>query len=74
MATVHVQPEKLAAAHRYGNLIRNKPKRDYAFAYIAWLRNGAEGLEPEKPRNLSYMAAQAVRMAIDTMKLWDGAF
>lgn len=68
---VNIQQDKLKAAYRYGNLIRNKAKRDYAFAYIAWLRNGAEGLEPERGK-LSYMAAQAVRMEIDAMKLWEG--
>lgn len=69
---VFIQPEKLAAANRYANLIRNKAKRTYAFAYIGWLRNGAEGLEPERG-TLSVMGAQAVRMQIAAMKLWEGA-
>lgn len=70
MATAMIERTKLEAAYKYGNLIRNKAKRDYAFAYIAWLKNGAVGYEPERGR-LSYMAAQAVRMTIDGMKLWE---
>lgn len=70
MAHVNIQPEKLAQAWKYANLIRNKAKRQYANAYTNWLRNGAEGLAPE-PGNLSCMAAQAVRMNIDAMKLWE---
>jgi hypothetical protein len=69
MAAVIIAPEKLGAAYKYANLIRNKAKRDYANAYIAWLRNGAEGLEPERGQ-LGVMAAQAVRMHINTMNLW----
>ena len=49
-----------AAANRYLNLIRNKAKRDYGFAYLSWLKNGAVGHEPERGK-LSCMAAQAVR-------------
>ena len=67
-----IAKQKLESAYRYGNLLRCKPKRDYVFAYIAWLNNGAMGIEPERGR-LSYMAAQAVRMTIDGMKLWEVA-
>lgn len=52
---------KRQAAYRYLNLIRNGEKRRYGFAYLAWLRNHAIGMEPERGR-LSCMAAQAVRM------------
>ena len=52
---------ELAAANRYLNLLRNKPKRAYGFAYLAWLKNHAVGHEPEHP-GLSVMGAQAVRM------------
>lgn len=69
--TVFIDPEKLGQAYKYANLIRNKVKREYANAYIAWLRNGAEGLEPERGK-LSVMGAQAVRMNVDAMKLWEG--
>jgi len=72
MATVFILPDKLGQAYKYANLIRNNTKREYANAYIAWLRNGAEGLEPEHDK-LSYMGAQAVRDNIDAMKLWEGA-
>jgi len=70
---VLIDPDKLGKAHRYANLLRNKPKREYAFAYIAWLRNGAEGPAPERGKGLSFMGAQAVQMEIDGMKLWEGA-
>lgn len=69
---VNIDKSKLAAANRYANLIRNKPKRDYAFAYLSWMRNGAEGNEPDKPKGLSFMGAQAVRMQIEDFKLWEG--
>lgn len=36
-------------------------KRVYACAYLKWMRNGEQGESPEHP-DLSYMAAQAVRM------------
>ena len=52
-----------AAANRYVNLLRNKPKRVYGFAYLAWLRNHAVGHEPEHP-GLSVMGAQAVRIRL----------
>lgn len=55
------QPAELSAAYRYLNLLRNKPKRVYGFAYLAWLRNHAIGQEPESPVGLSVMGAQAVR-------------
>lgn len=68
MAHVAIDATKLGEANKYANLIRNTEKRRYAQAYIAWLRNGAEGLEPQW--KCSYMAAQAVRMHIDAMQLW----
>jgi hypothetical protein len=52
----------------YANSIRNKPKRDYAFAYLAWLKNGSIGPEPDKPVALSYMAAQAVRQNLQALR------
>ena len=69
MATVFTNPEKWGQANKYANLIRNTEKRRYAQAYIAWMRNGAEGVEPQW--KCSYMAAQAVRMEIASMKLWE---
>ena len=71
MAHVAIDKEKLGQAYKYANLIRNKAKREYATAYINWLRGGAEGLEPERGK-LGVMAAQAVRMNIDAIKLWEG--
>ena len=54
---------KLQAAYRYLNLMRNAAKRRYGFLYLAWLRNGAVGREPERGK-LSVMGAQAVRMGL----------
>ena len=65
-----IDPAKLAAVNRYANLIRNAAKRRYAFDYIAWLRNGAVGLEPQKPQGLSFMGAQAVRHQVAEFNLW----
>lgn len=70
MAHVNIQAEKLGQAWKYANLIRNKTKRHYANAYINWLRNGAEGFAPERG-TLSFMAAQAVRMRLESMKFWE---
>ena len=70
MAHVEIAREKLAAAYRYANLIRNMAKREYANAYIAFPRDGAEGLEPERGK-LSVMAAQAVQMNVNAMNLWE---
>jgi len=47
MTHVHIQPEKLAAANRWANLLP-VPERKYAFAHLGWLRGGAEGQEPER--------------------------
>lgn len=65
-----IPAHKLAAANRYLNMIRNKAKRQYGFAYLNWLKGGAVGHEPEHP-GLSVMGAQAVRMQLDAMKLWE---
>lgn len=54
---------RLQAAHHYLNLIRNKPKRCYGFLYLAWLREGATGPDPERG-TLSVLGAQAVRMQL----------
>ena len=72
MATVHIVPKKLAAANRWANLLRTAAERDYAFAYIAWLRNGAEGLEPERGA-LGLRASHTLKAIIDGMRLWEGA-
>lgn len=65
-------PTKIALCNRYLNLLRNKHKRDYGFAYVNFLRNGATGNEPERGQ-LSYLGAQAVRMQVDSFKLWEDA-
>ena len=70
MPFVAIPQERLRAVQRYGNAIRNKAKRDYFWRYLAYLQNGAEGLSPERG-TLSYMGAQAVRMALDDFHLWE---
>lgn len=65
-----IAADKLKQAYTYANRLRNKAKRQYANAYISWLRNGAVGYEPERPRSLSAMGAQAVRLELRDMKLW----
>ena len=57
----------LAQANRYLNLTRNKAKRTYGFAYLAWLKGGCVSLEPERPHSLSYMGAQAIRIHLDIL-------
>ncbi len=47
--------------YRYIRAIRNTDKREYAVRYLDYLR--AYGADPE-PVNISYMAAQAVRMRL----------
>ena len=69
MFTAACDPERLKVAYRYLNLIRNGDKRRYGFAYVAYMQNGASGLEPERGR-LSVMGAQAVRHRIAEFKLW----
>lgn len=50
----------------YINRIRNPQKREYANEYWDWLLMGRRAdMEPEY--HVSYMAAQSVRMAIDTI-------
>lgn len=67
-----IDSTRLATAYRYANMIHNKSKRNYANAYIGWLRNGAIGLEPNRGK-LSAMAAQAVRSDVNGMRLWEGS-
>ena len=45
--------------------IRNDVKRAYAVAYWAWIEQGRPGDEPQRPTDLSYMAAQAVRLNLE---------
>lgn len=46
----------------YCQKIRNRFKQEYAFAYLRAQVNGLP--EPERPAELSYLAAQAVRLMI----------
>jgi hypothetical protein len=49
--------------------IRNDGKREYAQAYVAFVRGA--GLEPDrKTFGISFMAAQAVRIEMD--QVWKG--
>jgi hypothetical protein len=51
------------AIERYIRSLRNKHKRDYALAYVEFLREGETG-EPPISAPLSYMAAQGVRLTL----------
>lgn len=52
----------------YCRRIRNLAKRSYAIHYGAWREYGTVPGEPIRPTELSFMAAQAVRMEIDTLR------
>ena len=53
---------------KYIRKIKNPSKKQYATEYYNWLKNGKRGEEPDYTdyKSLSYMAAQAVRMNLDT--------
>jgi len=53
------------AAQTYVRRIKNALKRDYAQAYLNFLRGDAS--EPFVPTKLSVMAAQAVRMHLNVI-------
>ena len=54
---------KRKAVNRYITRIRNPLKRAYALGYSYWLTGMAERA-PQRPVDLSYMAAQAVEMEL----------
>jgi len=56
---------QISAAARYVRAIPNPKKREYAAAYFNFRRGTIA--EPEPPADLSYNAAQTVRMRIDEM-------
>lgn len=51
----------------YITSMRSGAKRDYAILYEAWLESGKSDKEPSRPKNLSAIAAQSVRMEIDSI-------
>jgi hypothetical protein len=51
-------------ANRYLNITRDKSKREYGWAYLAWLRNGAVGIAPDHP-GLGKVEAVALRASLD---------
>jgi hypothetical protein len=53
-----------APAQQYIRRIRNKSKQAYARSYLAWLANMRPDTEPERPSDVSYMAAQGVRLQL----------
>jgi hypothetical protein len=58
---------KAEAMRKYIAHIRNAEKKDYAQRYAIWLmRNDQSETVAPQPFHLSYMAAQAVRMSLDT--------
>lgn len=55
---------------KYIRGIKNSQKREYAVRYAIWLmrsENKNQTMEPT-PFNCSYIAAQAVRMRLETLK------
>jgi hypothetical protein len=52
-------------AMAYVRRIRNPIKRAYAEAYLAWLERRRQDA-PKVPHGLGYMAAQAVRLTLNT--------
>lgn len=63
-AGTNVNPE----ATKYINATKNKAKKAYAIAYHKWILDGRpEGERPENGDDLSYMAAQAVRMQLNSL-------
>jgi hypothetical protein len=66
-----ISPENLARACRYVNMLPGKAQREYGSAYLDWLKGGAVGHAPDKPRALSRAAAQTVRLDLDSMDLWN---
>ena len=70
MGYVNIAPEKLASAYKFANAFHSDTFRAYANAYISWLRNGSEGLEPKRGRALW---KAEIRAKIDAMQLWEGA-
>ena len=66
MTSRRPRPEAVAhVVHRYVNFLSGRAKREYARAYVAWVQNGAIGVEPEYACSLD--AAQAVRQQIDKL-------
>jgi hypothetical protein len=62
-------PEQESAAVKYVGRIRNPKKRAYALSYLRFLN----GLGPEPDRGqLSYMAAQAVRIELAQLTGYNG--
>lgn len=51
---------------KYIRRIRNDYKKGYAYEYFNWVKGGKKGLTPDYS-NISSMAAQEVRMTIDSM-------
>jgi hypothetical protein len=60
--------DRLADANAYVRRIRNQAKRRYAHAYLGYLIAfpGSES-PPADPPDLSYMGAQAVRIALSNL-------
>ena len=60
---MHSQDKRRLQVLSYVKRIKNPLKRDYALEYYGFAFYGEP--YPERPSGLSYMAAQAVRLAID---------
>jgi hypothetical protein len=64
--------EAKGGAQSYIKRIKNAKKKAYAQAYWKWLQGGKKGREPDEG-DLSYMAAQGVRLQLGDMQEANGA-
>ncbi len=63
----------LTETQKYLRTLRSADKRAYAAAYVAWLKN-PNASDPPGRGALSYMAAQAVRMRLDSARTSDALY
>lgn len=56
--------------NRYANLLPTRPQIIYAFAYIGWLKNGAVGPMPERPKGCTIAQAGQIEAAIQGYRPW----
>lgn len=60
-------PISLKDAQVYVGRIRNARKKDYAYQYIWWCRQGCHG-DPPQAKDLTVMGAQAVRLHLEPFR------
>lgn len=59
--------EKEKALNRWANMRRTQPERDFAFAYLLWLRTGANWLTKPKPKRVTIKRAKEIEDEINSM-------